>query len=364
MPIVIRPFRLGRIAFGLLCCQSLGWSMLGQVHAQAPSLSTPALPRETKPALPRRVTVGFNGEETMQLAEFPLSASQQAIMVPVTFKGRTYTFMLDSGATHTVVDERLRSLLGERIKQVQAEASVGGTAPTDLYPPMDGATVGPLSLKDCGPVMVSDFQPVREQLNVACDGALGMSFIGKYLWAMDWDFQQLGVCESLVPPEKRRTNPRTGLPSVVKFSILLPDGKVNAVLDTGYTSVLGLEEARFDALERSGAISNIHKLEMATAVGMREVKLGFLSEFKLPRQEALDVFRKVIVTRSNQARLGLSFLKAYLVVWDAQGGTATLMPRSWIRELRKKNGLPNLPPSPEVPEPQTVPLPQKADEGR
>lgn len=335
-----------------------------QVHAQAPSPSAPAPARDAKQALPRRVTVGLSGEETVQLAEFPLNISQQpGIMVPVTFKGKTYTFMLDSGATHTVVDERLRSLLGERIKQVQAEPSVGGTALTDLYGPLDGAMVGPLSLKDCGPAMVSDFQPVREQLNAACDGALGMSFIGKYLWVMDWDSQQLWVCESLVPPEKRRTGGKVGKPQVMYLPILLPDGKVNAVLDTGYTAVLGLEEARFDALAGSGAISNIHKFELATAIGTVETKLGLLSEFKFPREESRDVFRKAMVTRSNRARVGLSFLKAYLVVWDAPGGTVTLVPRSWIRELREKNGLPNAPLPPEVPEPRGEMVPPKADEG-
>lgn len=308
--------------------------------------------------------MGLGGEEALLLAEFPLSLTQApGVMVPVTLGGKTYTFMLDTGATHTVVDESLRPLLGERIKQVEAETSVNATAQTDLYPPLAAAMVGPLSLKDCGPVMVSDFQPAREQTGAACDGVLGMSFIGKYLWTMDWDFQKLGVYESLASPEKRQTQAAVK-PTVPRFSLHLPEGKVSAILDTGYTAALGLEEARFDALERSGAIFNVHRIDLATGVGTREVKLGLVREFKFPRGEQVDVFRNVMVTGSNRTRLGLNFLKAYSVIWDVPADTLLLIPRSWMRELLAEKGLPYIPPPPGVPEPEVAPLPPKAGTGQ
>lgn len=346
--------RLPEIACIAWVCLSL--VMFTAVLAQAPPPTNSATPANAKQSEPRHIAVGLGGEETTLLAEFPLNITQKpGIMLPVTFHGKTYTFMFDSGSTHTVVDVSLRPLLGERIKQVESEPSVGGTAPTDLFAPMD-ATVGPLPLKDCGPVMVADFQSLRKQSKAPCDGVLGMSFIGRYLWMMDWDFQKLSVCESLAPPDQQRKR-ANAKPVTVTFPVLLPDGhKANTTLDTGYTMPLGLEEVRFDALEQSGAIVNVHRMGMDTAVGTRDVKLGLLREFKFPREKSVDVFRDVMVASSNRPRLGLNFLKAYMVVWDAPAGGVTLVPRSWIRELRKEKGLPDIPSPPGVPEPQVAPL--------
>jgi hypothetical protein len=109
-----------------------------------------ALTQTGTPPLPRKVSLGPD-TETMQLAEFPLSITQEpGIMLPVKWEGKTYTFMLDTGATATTVDESLRPLLGSVVEHNQAEPSVGGNVVIDLYNGIDDATVGPPGLFTVG----------------------------------------------------------------------------------------------------------------------------------------------------------------------------------------------------------------------
>lgn len=347
--------------FGLLC---LGIIPMRQAHGQTKATQAPAAESpersQANGALkgPQRMTL-ITGEETMQLAEFPLSITQEpGIMLPVTWKGKTYTFMLDTGATSTVVDEPLRALLGEVVERNHAEPPAGEKVAIDLYASMDDAMVGPLSLKDCGLVSVSDFKATRDEFDgVKCDGVLGMTFIGKYLWIIDWDYKKICVNESVAPLAKKQARAKLKKgPGLMQWvPIMLPDGKATAVLDTGYGSALGIEDARFEAMEKSGAISNVHPYKLPTFAGVRPVKIGYLSEFMLPRGSETDILPRVMVTSSNRMRLGLSFLKAYSVMWDVPNDFLLLMPRSALEPSLRAKGIPILPVPLGVPTPKTVP---------
>lgn len=294
----------------------------------------------------------------MQLAEFPLNIDEQpGIMLPVTINGKTYRFMLDTGATTTSFDESLRHLLGEPVGKKMSEAAAGPNVETDFYAPVD-AMVGPLSLKGCGLISVGDFESVRKVFGgVPCDGVLGMSFISRYLWVISWDDQKICVCESLAPAEKQeaRSKIKIGPRVFSRIPIELPGSKVNALLDTGYGSVLGLGKDTFKALNDQGEIPKTVFVDMATAGGMRKVEFGLLNEFKFLRGDSADLFEKAMVSESTRTRLGLPFLKAYMVIWDVPDDRITLIPRAPLRQLRKAQGLPDIAPPVGVPDPRTIP---------
>lgn len=306
-------------------------------------------------AVPRKVDLGFGLGETMQLAEFPLDQDQlPGVMLPVHFNGKVYRFLLDTGCTTTVVDESLRKFLGEKTASRESESVLGTTHAMDFYPAID-AKVGPLSLKDCGPVTVGDLRGLRENgegPDVPCDGILGMTFIGRFLWVFAWDYQKLCICESLAPAEvqNERRKVLKGNDIFMRFSISVEGDGFPAVLDTGFGGVLGLDKPRFDRLASAGLINNVTPMDIDTSDGKRKCNAGVLKSFSLAQGDTVNVLGKAFVTESGSPRLGLPFLKAYHVMWDGPAQNALLYPRAEVRKAMQARSMPVLPWPPLTPQ--------------
>jgi predicted aspartyl protease len=304
---------------------------------------------------PKKVDLGFGLGETMQLAEFPLDQDQlPGVMLPVHFNGKVYRFMLDTGCTTTVVDESLRTFLGQKTASRESESILGTTHAVDFYPAID-AKVGPLSLKDCGPVTVGDLRGLRENgegADVPCDGILGMTFIGRFLWVFAWDDQKLCICESLAPAEvqNERRKVLKGNDIFMRFRISVDGDGFPAMLDTGFGVVLGVDKPRFDRLASAGLIRNVTPMDIDTSDGKRKCNAGVLKSFTLAQGDTANVLEKVSVTEAGSPRLGLPFLKAYYVLWDGPAQNALLYPRSEIRKAMQARSMPVLPWPPLAPQ--------------
>src|SRR5262249_35299249 len=77
------------------------------------------------------------------LASIKFDPDCDGVLIPVRIGNRDYQFVLDTGATASVFDERLQSLMGSRVDSVHADTPNGGEVSVNLYNPPD-AHVGSL----------------------------------------------------------------------------------------------------------------------------------------------------------------------------------------------------------------------------
>ncbi len=125
--------------------------------------------------------------ETEVLAEFPftMTASKRGVILPVRFDGNEYSFLLDTGADVTIFDISLaEKLKGWHIFPARGRDSTG-VAFTVSRKDAPDAYVGPLSLKECGSVVVMDLGPLREGFGLELYGILGMDFLKRYCVRFD-----------------------------------------------------------------------------------------------------------------------------------------------------------------------------------
>src|SRR5579884_615411 len=78
------------------------------------------------------------------LAEFHAAKEGDALLLPVRFHGKTYLFLLDTGASHTVYDVSLKPLLGQPVEVERVAVPTGET--TSQAFPAPEAYLGPLKL--------------------------------------------------------------------------------------------------------------------------------------------------------------------------------------------------------------------------
>jgi outer membrane lipoprotein-sorting protein len=100
---------------------------------------------------------GLDQNEPADLtAEFQIPPTPTPILLPVTFEGREYLFLLDTGSTGTVFDVSLRDRLGPPKKLIRAQTA-GNPVVTQLFDAPD-ARIGPFSLRDAGLVAVANLK--------------------------------------------------------------------------------------------------------------------------------------------------------------------------------------------------------------
>jgi predicted aspartyl protease len=124
------------------------------------------------------------------------AASRGTIFVPVLTAGRsaivtvtlnqtvTGNLMLDTGATHTVISQRLAAILSLRPAGKSAVQTVGGVIAVTISR-LRSLKVGEAEVNDLA-IIVHDFSR-----DVRIDGLLGMDFLGRYRFGLDAQRQVL-----------------------------------------------------------------------------------------------------------------------------------------------------------------------------
>jgi len=252
------------------------------------------------------------------LAEFTAAPGGEPILLPVTMNGKTYTFLLDTGANRTTFDKKLEPLLGNPKYTMQAEMENGEKHQMNVFYAPE-ASVGPLSLLDAGPVFCEDLASLREATGLQIDGALGNTFLKKYTVQIDFDAGKVRFYENKsVKPE-----PAWGqavrmefIPSGVPVIVVTLGGDVENImlLDSGYGDIGMLPAELFDLLrkERNIPVASIKHLRRdSQAVEGVVARVNDLRVGK-NRYSGMTFDR----SEENVSMLGLGFLSRHLVTFD------------------------------------------------
>jgi predicted aspartyl protease len=156
-------------------------------------------------------------------------------------------FILDTGASQTVIDKATAATLGP-IASAGFSITTGAKAMTVNYTTLSAFTIGAITLDNL-PVLISDLSALKTATNESAIGLLGANVLRKFLVTIDFQNKQviLSNPHKVTLPEHAtalKTSPIFGATALVVEGTLNDKTKANFLVDTG---------ASFNSLPSSAA---------------------------------------------------------------------------------------------------------------
>jgi hypothetical protein len=260
----------------------------------------------------------FSRAQTLQtdniLERFPVAKNGDGLLLPVTIDGKKHLFVLDTGASSTVVDRALLSSTPRRRETI--EDAAGKDVVVESFDTPQGS-IGKFGLKESvKEVFAHDFSMLRKISDHEIRGFVGLDFLknhvvhinidrGEVVFLKKADPQSLGEAIPIDYNEARLPQIRIDVPGL---------GKSRFVIDTGLCGMgcggtdeirgrMMIEEGHFRTVGTSlfESISGIHRQPIIQGA---EIKLG---SFKV-RNPQFDV--------GGANLLGLGFISRFNITFD------------------------------------------------
>lgn len=251
------------------------------------------------------------------LAEFKVATDGRPLCLPVTFKGKVYTFLVDTGTPYSTFDTSLESLLGEPRQTFEVKhPKTQKLYKSHIYYGPD-ATIGSQPMQRGGPVACVDLAEVREAIGIDIRGIVGMGFFRRYVLQVDFEKGKLRLRESDIakhPDWGEAVALGTispGLPVVMsKFA----DYSVPFVVDLGYRGAGQLSQKAFTTLvEKKAILPAAARLDRGP-LGMVDARVARVSEISLSKTL---IWKNAVIEEAGQVnRLGLALLSRCMVTMD------------------------------------------------
>ena len=249
------------------------------------------------------------------LFETKLQPPLDAILLPVTIKEKTYTFLFDTGATLTIFDKSLEFLLGEPLNiKLEAETSTG-KLPLSYYNPID-VMLGKINLKTKLPFMTADLKFAGKVLGREIQGVFGMNFIHQYIWKLDFDEKIIQILSSntTLSPDNYDTmidiHPTPRLVPVIMIDMI--EKSVPFIIDTGDTGTGRLTKDVIDLMIEKKLVSDVASDTTVSLSGIPLKRRVRVNHFKVGPFE----YSSLLMYESQQNAIGLRFLKRHRFILD------------------------------------------------
>jgi hypothetical protein len=256
------------------------------------------------------------------LETFAIDREGGPILIPVTIQGKAYPFVVDTGASLSTFDLRLRPLLGKAAGE-ETVVTPGGQASLRLVRAPE-AHVGRLPFPRDRPVGVADLAPLRQAVGVEVAGILGMDFLAGYALRLDIEGGRLDLARSGGP------NPGQPLPLKIEDGLPWVEGHLTSIgpgvwfnIDTGCggPSSGGLNPGTYRVYEQLGLVKDAGWRLGTTMAGHRQAKEGRSTWFRIgPYTHQGLCFEE----HADCCRLGLAFWSRYAATFDFPGGVLYL----------------------------------------
>jgi hypothetical protein len=249
------------------------------------------------------------------LEQFRIAGDGDVFLLPVRFQGKTYPFMLDTGASHNAYDLALRPLLGERIETIQAN-SAGGPVSMDCFRSPE-AFLGKLPVATDAPVVAADMAGLRNVCGEEIAGVLGMSFLKKHIIRIDFDSGTLTFLRAVGPePGEAVTLHEEDGAAYVEGRIAGGGADQRFMIDTGSDSS-SLKADVFETLLKKGALRTGSVSLLQSAAGTTATRTGRASALTVGPFEHRAI---VFTSPCTRNLLGLQYLLRYTVTFDFPAG--------------------------------------------
>jgi hypothetical protein len=259
-------------------------------------------------------------ESVAQLADaeevierFSIPKDSHWVLLPVTIKENRYRLVLDTGANWTAYDKPLWSLLGKTIELQKTQEKI--TVP--LFDPPD-AWLGQLTLPKDRPVVGADMKELREDFGEDIHGILGMDFLKRHIFRMDFDRGEIVFL--------RKVGPDPGQRLAVRLKDDLPCVRIDLpglrepeefILDTGFARGGGneggcLRKTTFEAFIKSGKLIPGGSVPFVGFAGKQMNGHGWLDALPF----AGNTHKNLVFYEREVNYLGLDVLSRYMVTFD------------------------------------------------
>lgn len=163
---------------------------------------------------------GLAAAEPTVLLQSKVATDGDFLVLPVQIAGKQYSFMVDTGALVSILDQSFQDKLTVFDESI-AETDVLPGVKSKLYnsPPLtiQGNEAGTLLFKENSPVYCIDLSKARQASDQQIDGVLGMDFLGRYALRLDLAAGELKLLDSGTVTE---------MPQEASLSIDMVEGKL------------------------------------------------------------------------------------------------------------------------------------------
>lgn len=258
-------------------------------------------------------------------ARVRFNPSEGPIGIPVLLDGKCHLFMLDSGATHTAVDESFRTGLGDPLRSLTVHAPDGSAQERQLFYAPRGSVAG-LPLTGVYEVLCFDHSRFRAAIGVNLYGMLGMDFLRNRIVRIDFDQGEVAFLEAVgedpgTPVVMNVPRSRKWPPAVVLN--VRGMGDLKFIVDTGYCATGAMNTHIIRRLLSDG-------LAQRVGTGTAELVNGShdYGTVRLRGEVVLGGFRHrdLVFDESAVNILGIGYLSRYIVTFDFPDGRMYLKP--------------------------------------
>jgi hypothetical protein len=260
-------------------------------------------------------------EDANVLARFPVAADGDALLLPVTFKGKTYRFLLDTGATCNFFDPSLP--VGGAGEAGTLETPAGVTRTLNIAAPE--ATLGKFSLRTREPATVLDLARIRQVSGSDIRGVVGMAFLRQHVVRLDMDKGEVLFLKSARPAG---TDSGEAFPlayergSPVVNADLAGWGRAWFCVDTGDVgrATGNLAGPLLDGLVKTGTVEVVGRSLYESAGGTTVERISRAKSLRLGE----ITISGALFGESQLLSLGLGFLSRFVVTFDFPNDTLYL----------------------------------------
>jgi hypothetical protein len=248
------------------------------------------------------------------VAEFEVAPDGDFLRVPVTIGQKEYHFLVSTGLVTTTIDQALAAQLELQKIKVEIRGKRGGQV-RDRFGGLRAA-LGNIPLEFPGGVETGDYTALRDRLELACDGELGMDVLQRYVVQIDFDEGILRLLNSLPPSpgEALRITPlggENGAPTVLVMIPGVPAEKF--IVSTARAgNALEIRSELVTQLEAKQQVRFLDKQKSITRSGTLLYQTGRLEAVQIGK----NTHEGLLVNTAEQNGIGLSFLARFVVTFD------------------------------------------------
>ncbi len=263
----------------------------------------------------RGFTTADEPKRTDILVEFTMPKAPRLLTVPVTLRGQSYQFVINTGASWMVYDQSFEDQLGAPIG---AGAVTTAAKPLTLkYCNAPDATLGPLSLKTAEKVCCMDLR-FLDRLGVGrIHGIIGMSFLKKYAMTLDVSHRKIQFRHEASIDEAKGLPLRFDESGIPLVEVVMPGEQPKLYeFDTGTDSTVAvsLDRTTFDRLIMRQEFYGVGTKRKADPSGERDTRYGVATTAAFFGFRLSDI--DVNETASGDFRIGMGAIQRMNLVLD------------------------------------------------
>ena len=247
------------------------------------------------------------------VAEFDIAKDGDIIVLPVTIQNKQYPFFLSVATTRTILDERLRPLLGRSVGRVDDPEN---SLKFDEFPALP-MKIGSQSFTPAKPLLCGEFDDLREYYGHEAYGIVGLDFLQGRVVQIDFDRGKFRVLasfpeEDLLDSEFKPLTPDPFGSGAYTISLKASGVTPFFAVDTLFAHSLGMHPWVMEKLARRGALAYLQQASDLRSGRPSPWRVGLLDRIS----NGDWTHRNLSIFEQECNRVGLAYLSRFTITFN------------------------------------------------